>query len=126
MEDENLRELEIREADFTIKLVKRSASPTGAGSASSGASALDPTPTKPQLLVTAPLAGVFYRAPAPQAAPFVNVGDSISPGQTLCLIEAMKTMNEIKCEIRGQIRKILVENGKVVKASQELFLMESL
>lgn len=122
MEAENLQELEIREENFTIKLVKRSKHPETAAPHGSPAP-LDKS-EDPRLLVTAPLAGVFYRAPSPQSPPFANVGDAISPGQTLCIIEAMKIMNEIRSEIRGRVQKILVENGKVVKAGQELFLVK--
>ncbi|MGB9857071.1 MAG: acetyl-CoA carboxylase biotin carboxyl carrier protein [Dictyoglomaceae bacterium] len=74
--------------------------------------------------ITAPLVGVFYRAPAPGAPPFVNEGDLVEVGQTLCIIEAMKLMNEIKSNIRGRIKKILVENGQAVEYGQKLFLIE--
>jgi acetyl-CoA carboxylase biotin carboxyl carrier protein len=125
MEEENLQELEIREADFTIKLVRRS-KPHGspAHPPASGALNSPPEPLQNRLVVTAPLAGVFYRAPSPQANPYVNAGDTINPGQLLCIIEAMKIMNEIRSELGGRVTKILVENGKVVKAGQELFLVE--
>ncbi|MCX7845039.1 MAG: acetyl-CoA carboxylase biotin carboxyl carrier protein [Dictyoglomaceae bacterium] len=74
--------------------------------------------------ISAPLVGVFYRAPSPGAPPFVNEGDLVELGQTLCIIEAMKLMNEIKSDIRGKIKKILVENGQAVEFGQKLFLIE--
>ncbi|MGC9286936.1 MAG: acetyl-CoA carboxylase biotin carboxyl carrier protein, partial [Hydrogenobaculum sp.] len=65
--------------------------------------------------------GTFYRAPSPDAPPFVEVGDIVSPGQTLCIIEALKVMNEIESDIRGRIENILVENGEIVEYGQPLF-----
>lgn len=71
--------------------------------------------------VTSPLVGTFYRAPSPDAASFVDVGTTIRPGQRLCIVEAMKLMNEIESEIEGTIVEILVENGKPVEYGQKLF-----
>jgi len=72
-------------------------------------------------VITSPLVGTFYRAPSPDAPPFVEVGDIVSPGQTLCIIEALKVMNEIESDVRGRIENILVENGEVVEYGQPLF-----
>jgi len=77
------------------------------------------------VFITAPLVGVFYRSPAPGAPPFVEEGDLVEPGQTVCIIEAMKLMNEIKSHVRGRIKKILVENGEAVEFGQKLFLVET-
>jgi len=74
--------------------------------------------------IRAPMVGTFYRAPAPDAQPYVKEGDMISPGKVLCIIEAMKLMNEIEAEISGQIKKILVENAQPVEFNQPLFLVE--
>lgn len=74
--------------------------------------------------VTAPMVGTFYRAPAPDAEPYVRVGDIVDVGQPLCIIEAMKLMNEIESEVRGRIVKILVENEEPVEYGQLLFLIE--
>jgi len=71
--------------------------------------------------VTSPLVGTFYRAPSPDAPSFVEVGTKIRPGQRLCIVEAMKLMNEIESEIDGTIVEILVENGKPVEYGQKLF-----
>lgn len=74
--------------------------------------------------VRAPMVGTFYRSPSPDAEPYVDVGDSISTGQTLCIIEAMKLMNEIQSEIDGKVVKILLENSQPVEYNQVLFLVE--
>lgn len=74
--------------------------------------------------ITAPLVGVFYRSPAPGAPPFVEEGDLVDVGQTVCIIEAMKLMNEIKSHVRGKVKKVLVENGQAVEFGQKLFLIE--
>lgn len=74
--------------------------------------------------VRSPMVGTFYRAPSPDADPYVEVGDSVSVGQTLCIVEAMKLMNEIESEVSGKIVKILVENAQPVEYNQVLFLIE--
>ena len=74
--------------------------------------------------MTAPLVGTFYRAPAPDADSFVDVGDRVQRGDTLCIIEAMKVMNEIDSEVAGTIKQILVENEKPVEYEQPLFVIE--
>lgn len=74
--------------------------------------------------VKSPIVGTFYRAPAPDADPYVQVGDVVSPGTVLCIVEAMKLMNEIECDMSGKIVKILVENATPVEYNQPLFLIE--
>ncbi|WP_324717597.1 acetyl-CoA carboxylase biotin carboxyl carrier protein [Carboxydochorda subterranea] len=76
--------------------------------------------------VRAPMVGTFYRAPAPDAPPYVEPGHVVEPGQTLCIIEAMKLMNEIEAEIRGRVSAILVENGQPVEYGQPLMTLERL
>lgn len=76
--------------------------------------------------VQSPMVGTFYRAPAPEAPPYVEVGDIVRPGQVLCIIEAMKIMNEIEAEISGRIREICVENAQAVEFGQVLFRIEPL
>jgi len=71
--------------------------------------------------VTSPFVGTFYRAPAPGAEPFVSVGTLVKSGQTLCIVEAMKLMNELEAEVPGTIVEILVENGNSVEFGQKLF-----
>lgn len=75
-------------------------------------------------VIKAPMVGTFYRAPSPDASPYVEIGDVVKPGQVVCIIEAMKVMNEIQSEIEGKVAKILVENESPVEYGQELFLLE--
>ncbi len=75
-------------------------------------------------VIKSPLVGTFYRAPSPGAPPFVEEGDIVSKGQVLCIIEALKVMNEIESDINGKVVKILVENGQPVEYGQELFYIE--
>lgn len=74
--------------------------------------------------IRSPIVGTFYRAPAPDADSYVQVGSVVSPGSVLCIVEAMKLMNEIESDVSGKIIKILVENGKPVEYNQPLFLIE--
>ena len=76
------------------------------------------------LRIEAPMVGTFYRAPQPGAPPFVEEGDAVAPGQTLCILEAMKLMNEVKAEIEGIVRAIHVQNGQPVEFGQALFDLE--
>ena len=92
---------------------------TGSGSQSS----VDASPNN-AVAITSPMVGTFYRAPAPDADPYVEVGDMVDAGQTVCIVEAMKLMNEIESEARGRIVQILVENAQPVEFGQKLFLIE--
>jgi acetyl-CoA carboxylase biotin carboxyl carrier protein len=74
--------------------------------------------------VTSPFVGTFFRAVSPEAEPFVQVGDSVQAGQTLCIIEAMKLMNEIECEFAGTILEVLVQNASSVEFGQKLFKLK--
>ena len=78
------------------------------------------------LPLTSPMVGTFYRAPSPDAKPYVEVGTVVEKGDVVCIIEAMKMMNEIQAEARGRVLKILVENGQPVEYEQALFLLEPL
>ncbi len=75
--------------------------------------------------IRSPIVGTFYRAPAPDADNYGEIGDQVSPGTVLCIVEAMKLMNEIESDVSGKISKILVENGKPVEYNQPLFLIET-
>ena len=70
------------------------------------------------------MVGTFYRAPAPDAKPFVDVGDKIGPNDTLCIIEAMKMLNQIEAEVSGEVSEVLVENGQPVEFDQPLFVVK--
>lgn len=74
--------------------------------------------------VTAPMVGTFYSGPAPGAKPFVEIGSEVKPGDTLCVIEAMKMMNQIESEVAGRVVSVLVENGNPVEFGQALFIIE--
>ncbi len=95
--------------------------PVGSQSASENKPAAD---TKKYHEVKSPIVGTFYRAPSPDAPPYVDVGSKVKQGSVLCIVEAMKLMNEIECDIAGTIVKVNVENGKPVEYGQVLFLVE--
>jgi acetyl-CoA carboxylase biotin carboxyl carrier protein len=95
-----------------------------AGPAAPAAPAATAAPAANTHQVRSPIVGTFYRAPAPDAAAFVQVGQHVSAGSVLCIVEAMKLMNEIESDVAGTILKILVENGQPVEYDQPLFLIE--
>jgi acetyl-CoA carboxylase biotin carboxyl carrier protein len=89
------------------------------------APAAAPAPAAPRLIeVKSPMVGTFYRAPEPGAEPYVKAGSRVGPGQTLCIIEAMKIMNELEAEVSGTIREVLVEDSQPVEFGQVLFRVE--
>jgi len=138
--ENQLAEIEYREDDTVLKLVFQSRRRTEvvavapaavAAAAAPAEAATAPASTSPPAVsggpsVISPLAGVFYCAPRPNAPPFVEVGQTVASGQTLCIVEAMKLMNEIAAEGPMRIRKVLVENGQVIEAGQALFEYEPL
>ena len=77
-----------------------------------------------QFLVTSPIVGTFYRAPSPESPPYVEVGSRVSKGAVLCIVEAMKIMNEIECEVSGKISSVLAENAQPVEYGQPLFIID--
>ena len=87
-------------------------------------SAPESSPVSENVEITAPMVGTFYRAPSPESPFFVEEGDRVTAGQTLCIIEAMKIMNEIESEVTGRISKILMENAQAVEYGQALFVIE--
>lgn len=97
-----------------------------AASAAAGAPAAEAAPARPANWVEfkSPLVGTFYRSPKPDADVFCNVNDEVGPEKVLCIIEAMKVMNEIKAEMSGVIKEILVKNGQAVEFGEPLFLIE--
>jgi acetyl-CoA carboxylase biotin carboxyl carrier protein len=104
------------------------AAPVGRAVASSPVAAVEAKPAAAALdadvvAVTSTFVGTFYRAASPESANFVEVGSVVKKGQTLCIVEAMKLMNEIECEYAGSIVEVLVENGKSVEYGQKLFLI---
>ena len=105
--------------------------PVAAAQASAPAPAVTPAPAEEQsaddskyVTVKSPIIGTFYRSPGPDKDPFINVGDTIAVGDTVCIIEAMKLFNEIESEVRGKIVKVLVDDSSPVEYDQPLFLVD--
>jgi acetyl-CoA carboxylase biotin carboxyl carrier protein len=133
MKEANLVELELEGEGYKVKIRKgERGGLTGGGTES--AEAVSPKkgqePASPAALTPkvvefrSPLVGTFYRASKPDAEPFADVGDPVGPDKVLCIVEAMKVMNEIKAEMTGRIREILVKNGQAVEYGEPLFLIE--
>lgn len=132
--ENELTEISVKEGDKEIVIKKEvqvvaGATPVVAAAASaaqsSGAEAFVCTPIeKKGKPITSPMVGTFYRAPSPDASPFVEVGGSVSSGQTVCIIEAMKLMNEIESEVAGKVVEICVEDGQPVEFGQVLMYVE--
>jgi acetyl-CoA carboxylase biotin carboxyl carrier protein len=141
--ESDVNEVSIEEGDFKIKVKKQgdvqsvtytqsAAAPQAqppspapsAPTAPSADSAPSPAPASGGDTVKSPIVGTFYQAPSPDADPFVKVGDTIEKGQTLCIVEAMKIMNEIEAEFSGTIQEILVEDGQPVEFDQPLFVIK--
>ena len=99
------------------------AAPAGAPATAAAAASAAVAPGSEGHAVKSPMVGTFYRAPSPEAKPFVAVGDTVKEGQTVCVIEAMKLMNEIEADASGVIKAILVENGQPVEYGQALFII---
>jgi acetyl-CoA carboxylase biotin carboxyl carrier protein len=128
LKDENLSEITLTEGESSITVRQAIGHPMPATSGlPEPAPAGVPTATAPDgLTLTAPLVGTFYRRPTPEEAPFVEPGQVVSPGDTVCLIEAMKVMNEIKAEFAGRLRAVMAEEGAPVEYGQVLFVFDPL
>ena len=141
VEESGIEELEVMHKDTTIRIQKSSSVALGAATVAPAvlppmqvAAASVPTEAQPAAApetantkwkdVRSPIVGTFYRAPSPTTPSFANVGDHVASGQTLCIVEAMKVMNEIDAEFSGTIKEILVENGNPVEAEAVLFLID--
>ena len=137
VQESGIAELEITEGEEKVKIVKGgvvsvSAPPVMAMSAAAPAGAPAP-PAAPAgetrdagqegHVVKAPMVGTFYRSPSPDAKVFVEVGQAVKEGDTICIIEAMKLMNEIEADASGVVKAILVENGQPVEYGQPLFIL---
>ena len=136
MEGGEVEELEVEEGGRRIRIRRRpvhlrvppvimNPTPSLAVPASLAlSSATTPADTAGLIAVESPMVGTFYRSPAPGAEPYVKEGDLIEKGTVLCIVEAMKLMNEIEAEVKGRIVRILIENGQPVEFGQTLFLVE--
>ncbi len=137
--DSNVSELEITEAEGKVRIVKGMVgvpmaqyAPQMAMQAHAPAAAVaaavvaEPPPpaASTEHVVKSPMVGTFYRSASPGAKPFVEVGDSIKAGETICIVEAMKILNEIEADKSGKVHKILCENGQAVEYGQPMFVIE--
>jgi acetyl-CoA carboxylase biotin carboxyl carrier protein len=128
----DLAELEVEQGGTRIRVVRERGGAAAAPPRVDGAAAPAPlaAPAVEEVgaanlvKIEAPMVGTFYRASAPDAAPFVQEGDVVKDGQVLCIIEAMKLMNEIEAKVAGRIARVLVENGQPVEFGQPLFLVD--
>ena len=129
LRDPAVRDLEVRQGDVRVRVSKDGAA----------APPVEPTPAEPggepavrpgqpakaaANAVTAPLTGIFYRSGSPHAPPFVQVGSVVSPGDVIGLIEAMKLFNEVRSTVAGRVRRIVAENGQLVRAHQPILELE--
>ena len=122
MRDHGIAELEVQDRRGKVRLVRE---PLGSMPAERPAvPATADGAARREVVVTSPMVGTFYRGPGPDAAPFVELGAFVEPGQVLCIIEAMKMANEIAAEARGAVRRILVEDGTAVEYGAPLFVLE--
>ena len=145
VEDSGIEELEVSHEDTTIRIQKsapmtfasasvapamqmpfpQGPAPSGVAQAPGEAPTASADPTRAKWKdVRSPIVGTFYRAPSPSDPSFVDVGDRVAVGQTMCIIEAMKVMNEIEAEFAGTIKEVFVENGSPVEAEGVLFLVD--
>lgn len=139
--DSNISELEITEAEGKVRIVKAGAAPAAtayavmpapaaapvaapAAAAPAAPAAVDPPAPPAGRVIKSPMVGTFYRSASPGAKAFVELGDAVKEGQPVCIIEAMKIMNEIESDTSGKIKQILCENGQAVEFGQPLFIVE--
>ena len=136
--ESNISELEITEAEGKVRIVKAGVAAVAVAPAPMAAPAVvlpaaapatapvaEPAPAAPAArVIKSPMVGTFYRAASPGAKPFADIGDAVKPGQAVCIIEAMKIMNEIESDLEGRIAKLLCENGQAVEFGQPLFVLE--
>jgi acetyl-CoA carboxylase biotin carboxyl carrier protein len=135
IEESDIAEIEIHEGEESVRLSRYSSHPqmvtmmpAQQGVQAPAAKAAEPAPEIPEEplghVVRSPMVGSFYRSPSPGAKAFVEVGQRVSEGETLCIIEAMKILNQIEADKAGVIAKILVENAQPVEYNQPLFIIE--
>jgi len=133
MNENGLTELEIEKEGVRIRLKKGAGGSVEktleylapqAASSQARPSAAEKSEKKSGVEIKAPMVGTFYRSPSPEAPSYVNINDTIEPGQVICIIEAMKLMNEIKSEVKGKIVDIQADNAEPVEFGQVLFIVE--
>jgi acetyl-CoA carboxylase biotin carboxyl carrier protein len=133
LEESGISEIEIHEGEESVRISRH---PTGTswvapshpmaapGPAPASAETTERPPPREGSTITAPMVGTYYSAAAPGAKPFVQIGSKVEVGDTLCIIEAMKMMNQIESEVAGTVVAILAENGEPVEFGQPLFIIE--
>lgn len=134
IEESDIAEIEISEGEESVRISRYSAAapvqyaaPVAVGQAPIAAAPVAAAPIEEKIsghVVKSPMVGTFYRSASPGSAAFVEIGQSVSTGQTLCIIEAMKILNQIEADKSGKIKQILVENGHPVEYGQPLFIIE--
>ncbi len=132
VQESGISELEVTEGEEKVKIVKSGgAAIANASPAPAPAPAVAPVPAPavpaaeiPGHVVKSPMVGTFYRSPSPGAKPFVEVGDTVKSGDIICIIEAMKLLNEIECDKDGVIKSILAENGQPVEYGEPLVVID--
>ncbi|MGH7682406.1 MAG: acetyl-CoA carboxylase biotin carboxyl carrier protein [Candidatus Eiseniibacteriota bacterium] len=131
MREEELAEIEVRRLFSSVRVRRPGGDPammagaTAPPAAASAESKEEAAPAANLIAIKSPMVGTFYRSPAPDADPYVEENSSIDVGQTVCIVEAMKLMNEIESDVKGRITSILVENGQPVEYGQVLFQVEA-
>jgi acetyl-CoA carboxylase biotin carboxyl carrier protein len=131
VQESGIAELEITEGEEKVKIVKggeATVTPVAAAATpAASAAAAPPAPAEPPVqeghVLKAPMVGTFYRSASPESKAYVEVGQNVKAGETVCIIEAMKLMNEIEADATGVIKAILVENGQPVEYGQPLFII---
>lgn len=134
IEESDIAEIEIREGEESVRISRYSAAapvqyaaPVAAAPAAIAAAPAPAAPVEEKIsghVVKSPMVGTFYRSASPGSASFVEIGQSVSVGQTICIIEAMKILNQIESDKSGKIKQILVENAHPVEYGQPLFIIE--
>jgi acetyl-CoA carboxylase biotin carboxyl carrier protein len=136
LEESNIAEIEIHEGEESVRISRNGPASTTVMAPAAVAAPIAPAAVAPAAAgeaaeaeisghkVTSPMVGTFYRAPSPGAAPFVEEGQSVKVGDTLCIIEAMKLLNQIEADKAGTIKAILAENGEPIEYGQPLFIIE--
>ena len=139
LDESGIAEIEITEGEESVRISRYSqnapavmaaplaaplAAPAAAAPAVAAPAAVDPEPEETGFQVEAPMVGTFYGSSSPGAAPYVQVGDRVNEGDTLCIIEAMKMMNQIEADVSGVIKSIRLQNGEPVEYGQVLFVID--
>ncbi len=139
LEESGISEIEIKEGEESVRISRANTAPLAAPPVAAAAPAVAPAPAtvplgnpapaaEPEidgLVIDSPMVGTYYTAPSPGAPAFVKVGQTIKPGDTICIVEAMKILNQIESEVSGVVKKLLVEDGQPVEFGEPLMIVET-